>query len=103
MGTFVEMDPEVAARAIEGYDDVLSTEVRKQDAFHRQFSCANGCGQLQKEYDAKTCFPEGGEDLLARALLRCPICGYLIDPETRIILEQGNPLRGEENLPIIGG
>lgn len=100
MGVFKEMDPELAQRLIEGYHDELSSEVRVQDAFYRQFSCPNCEGDLQREIDAKTCFRGGA--IVAKALLRCDLCGYLIDPETRIVLSSGNPAKVPEEIPIIG-
>ena len=100
MGTFKEMDPEVAWRLIEGYQDELTPEAKKQEAFYRQFRCQNCRTELQQEIDAKTCFRNGA--ILPKALLRCALCGYLIDPETRIILSSGNPAQVPEELPIIG-
>lgn len=101
MGVFKELDPGVAMRMVEGYQDDLSTEARVQDAFYRQFQCPNCNVELQREIDAKTCFRGGS--LLPKALLRCGLCGYLIDPNTRIVLSSGNPAAVPEEVPIIGG
>lgn len=98
MGVFKEMDPALASRLIEGYQDELSAEARVQDAFYRQFVCPNCQVELQREIDAKTCF-QGG--LIARALLRCGLCGYLIEPESKIILSSGNPAKVPEEIPLI--
>lgn len=100
MGVFKEMNPEIALRLIQGYDDELSSEARVQDAFYRQFRCANCDVELQREIDAKTCFRGGS--LLPKAILRCALCGYAIDPDTRIIISSGNPAAVPEEVPLIG-
>jgi len=100
MGVFEEMDPELALRLIEGHEDELLTEAKKQDSFYRQFQCPSCKVGLDREIDSKICFR--GDTLLAKALLRCGLCGYLIDPETQIILASGNPAKVPEEIPIIG-
>ncbi len=100
MGVFQEMDPELALRLIEGYQDELSPEAKKQETFYRQFRCKNCQTELQQEIDAKTCFRNGA--ILPKALLRCALCGYLVDPETGLILSSGNPAKVPEEIPIIG-
>lgn len=85
---FKEMDPEVARRAIQGHEDVLGPAHRAQEAFYRQFRCPTCNVPMEKEFRSRNAF--NGEDLLPRALLRCPLCRYLLEPHSNITLEVGN-------------
>jgi hypothetical protein len=103
MGVFKELDPAIALKLIEGFQDELSPEAKKLDTFYRQFKCPRGCGDLQKEFDIRHTFSD--ENFLTpRALLRCSNCRYLIDPHSALVLDSGNPAKiPVEVLPIIGG
>ena len=91
VGAFKEMDPKLAQKLIEGIEDELAPEARAQDALYAQFRCPRGCGVLQREHDPRHAF--SGDTLVARALLRCPNCRYLVDPHTNIVLESGSPAK----------
>lgn len=95
MATFKELDPELALKLVEGYDDVLAPEAEELDGMYKSFTCPRGCGELQKEYDPKHAFSDG-DVMTPRALLRCPSCRYLIDPHSRVTLEVGDPARAAE-------
>jgi len=102
MGVFQEMDPELALRAIEGYQDELSPERAKQVEFYRGFSCPRCQCSLNEEIDAKTTF--SGDGLIPKALLRCSNCSYAIEPHTNLIVSYGNAAKTPvEIIPIIGG
>jgi hypothetical protein len=101
MSVFIELDPNVARAAIEGYEDVLSAEARELDRLYATFKCPRGCGRLQREIDARHTFSDENY-LTGRALLRCKNCSFLIDPHTRIVLESGNASKiPVESSPII--
>lgn len=90
MGNFKELDPEVVRKLLEGYQDELAPEEKKNAAFYRQFKCTRGCGDLQREFDMRHAFADP-DVLTPRALLRCPHCRYLMDPFTGLVIEVGDP------------
>jgi hypothetical protein len=92
---FKTMDPELAWKAIEGYEDVLSAERRTLDAFYRQFKCKRCGSNCRKEMVKGHVF---GEELVPRSCLRCLACQCLFDPHTGLILEVGEPADG---VPIL--
>lgn len=102
MRVYKEMDPEVARRLIEGYEDELTPAMNAQDAFYKKFRCPRcKCG-LQKEIDIRTAFT--GDGLIPKSLLRCANCRYLIDPHTNLVVEFGDASKIPiEAVPTIGG
>lgn len=94
---FVELDPEVALKAIEGYENELDGELASLAAFYRQFVCPRCHGEMRREIAA------GGERgghafadknyVTPRALLRCisTECGCLFDPHSGMLVERGRP------------
>ena len=97
---FVEMDPALAWKAIEGYQNELAAEKRKLDAFYRQFKCLVCKGAVQQETHSKHCFSDP-DTIVPRALLRCLDCAMLFDPHSGLVVEKGDP-DNLLNLPIIG-
>jgi hypothetical protein len=101
MPVFKEMDPELCRRAIEGYEDQLAPAHKAQEAFYRQFRCPRCETSLQKEFNGRTAFDS--DSIIAKALLRCGECGYLIEPHTNIVVETGNPAKAPvAAIPIVG-
>lgn len=98
---FIEMDPKLAFKAIEGYQNELGPEKRKLDAFYRQFVCKRCGGAVQKETASWRHAFGDPEILTPRAVLRCTQCRMLFCPHTGIILENGNP-DAVLNVPIVG-
>lgn len=90
---FVEMDPEVVLRLVDGVEDILTPAVRKLDAFYRQFKCPTCGGGCSKEIQVG---PNGGhafsdpDSPVARCLLRCQVCSTLFDPHSGLLLERGD-------------
>jgi hypothetical protein len=94
---FVELDPEVARKAIEGFENELDGELVSLAAFYRQFTCPRCKGEVRREIAA------GGEQgghafadknfMTPRSLLRClsPDCSCLFDPHSGMIVERGKP------------
>ena len=101
MAVFSEMDPAVALAAIEGYEDELTEEATSLDKMYASFTCPRGCGRLQREIDPRHTFSDSSY-LVGRALLRCSVCQYLIDPHTRIVLDSGDASKMDlETSPIL--
>jgi hypothetical protein len=101
MPAFKELDPEVALAAIAGYEDVLTEEGQRLDAFYRAFRCPRGCGPLNREHDPAHTFSDPNT-LVPRSLLRCKNCGYLVEPHTNVVLDSGNAGKIElDSSPII--
>ena len=101
MAAYKELDPEVARKAIEGFEDVLSPQVEKLDQLYQSFSCPRGCGALQRQNDPRTTFSDP-DTLVPRSLLHCNNCGFTIEPHTRVVLESGNASKiPVESSPII--
>lgn len=100
MPVFSELDPELAWKLIEGYEDTLSPEAKAQEAFYRQFRCPRCKQPMNKEFDGRHAF--SGDSLVARALLRCGGCDLLLEPDTGLVLESGNPAKAlTETTPVI--
>lgn len=89
---FIEMDPELVLKAIEGYENELAGEAAKLEAFYRQFTCKR-CGSrlLNKEVTVAHAFADDST-LVPRSLLRCQTCGFLFDPHSGLTLEIGHDL-----------
>jgi len=95
--SFVELDPAVAHKAIEGFENELDGELISLAAFYRQFVCPRCRGEMRREIAA------GGERgghtfadknlVTPRSLLRClsPDCSCLFDPHSGLIVERGAP------------
>lgn len=91
---FVELDPEVALKAIEGFENELDPELASLAAFYRQFTCPRCKGEVRKEVAAGE---KGGHAfadknfVTPRSLLRCLDCACLFDPHSSMIVERGKP------------
>lgn len=103
----IEMDPELARRAIEGFENELDGDAAKLEALYRQFKCPRCDGPWQKEFMREHAFADPGH-LVARAVLRCRICRCLFNPHVLdgkgvpMILELGNPAKALPDIPILG-
>jgi hypothetical protein len=85
----VEMDPLLAWKAIEGYQDELSGEAKALEAFYRQFRCKRCEGPVRKEINGKHAFSDPNV-LVPRSLLRCTQCQFLFDPHSGLAVEMGD-------------
>ena len=97
---YVEMDPAVVMKLLEGYKDELSPEAKKLEAFYKQFICPRCGGACSKELLKNHAFADP-DTLIPRAVLRCKQCSCLFDPFTGIRLEQGNIGKVQPDIPII--
>jgi|SRR5688572_11069602 len=101
MGPMKELDPEVARKAVEGYEDVLGAEAKALDDLYSTFKCPRGCGALHREIDSRHAFADPNI-LVPRSLLKCHNCGYLIEPHSRVVIESGDASKiPVESSPII--
>jgi hypothetical protein len=85
---YIEMDPALAWKSIEGYQNELDAEQKGLDAFYRQFKCKQCGGPLQKEFLTKHAFSDPNT-MNPRAVLRCTLCKWLFDPHSGLVLEVG--------------
>lgn len=89
MAVFKELDPELHLKLIEGYTDELTPEAKKLELFYRLNSRCKRCGEsMQKEFDGRSAWES--DDVLPHALLRCPNCGFLLEPFTGLVVESGS-------------
>jgi len=84
MGIFKELNPEEVWKAIEGYKDVITPEIKKEEAFFRNTPCPT-CDQAstQSFINPKAPFSPGA--ILPNKLLRCLVCSTEFDPHSGII------------------
>lgn len=97
---FVEMDPELIWKAIEGYTNELAPEQKALDAFYRQFRCPRCGSTCRKETLLNHAFADP-DSLVPRSVLRCNTCEALFDPHSGIRLEMGNPYKAPPDIPIL--
>ena len=105
MPSFVEMDPELALKAIEGHENALEPENRKMEAFYRQFVCPRCEGKCEKHFiSAQHAF--GAESIVPRYALKCVSCGCVFDPHANnLIVELGSQDKYIEQMmgtPVVG-
>lgn len=99
--SYQELDPELAWKAIEGYQNELDPEQKALDAFYRQFRCKRCSGPVRKEYLTQHAFSDA-ETMGPRACLRCTLCKCLFDPHNGVILELGDMTKTPQGTPLIG-
>jgi hypothetical protein len=89
MSVFKELDPEVIRKALEGYSDILTPEAARLESLYKSKKCPRCLSGLQKEFDPRHVFAD--QDVsVPRALLRCAICRYCVDPHSNLIIEYGD-------------
>lgn len=101
---FVELDPEVAQKAIEGHTDVLTGESLKAEALYRQHTaCPNGCGPTMEKAGAHPNFAFGDSNwLIPRCIMKCYACGCTKNPFDGMIIEVGDKNKARYgDVPII--
>lgn len=96
----VELDPAIAWKAIEGYQNELAPEATKLEALYRQVGCPR-CGESgQKEFNIHHAFADKST-VVPRALLRCTRCQCLFNPH--ILDPKGQAMvveRGERGIHL---
>ncbi len=92
MSAVVELDPELAWKAIEGYSNELAPEQRALAALYRNTPCP-GCGGACATEQGGARHAFGGGSLVPRSLLRCGTCRLLFDPHSGVVLERGHVRR----------
>lgn len=89
MPIFVEMDPELTLKLLEGYENELEPEQKGLDAFYRQFRCPRCHGPCDK-YSLGAEHAFGGDTAVSRFGLKCKLCDCVFDPHSGLIVELGN-------------
>lgn len=97
---FVELDPLLALKAIEGYQNELEPEHKSLEAFYRQFRCQR-CGSTCRRESILSHAFASSEYAVPRSVLRCLKCAALFDPHSGIRLELGNPAKAPPEIPLI--
>lgn len=91
--TFRPLDPVLAAKMVEGYQNELEPQRRALEAFYRQSRCPKCKGQCKKEAVAGHAFGDP-DTLVPRSCLRCLTCDLLFDPHSNLVVEMGDvPIR----------
>lgn len=96
----VELDPLLAWKAIEGYQNELGPEQKALEAFYRQFRCPRCGSGCRRETLLNHAFADP-DTLGPRSVLRCNQCSALFDPHSGIRLEMGNPAKAVPDIPLI--
>jgi hypothetical protein len=86
---FVELDPTIALKAIEGYNNDLEPERKALEAFYRQFRCKRCGSPCDKRMVAGHVFADV-ETLVPRCVLRCRRCACTFDPHSGIVIAIGD-------------
>lgn len=86
MGAYKELDPDVVRKALEGQQDLLTPEVRKEEAFLRHCTCPN-CNTSSFETMVNVRKPFSPGVALPNKILRCMGCRAEFDPYTRFIFK----------------
>jgi hypothetical protein len=87
------MDPVLARKLIEGYQNELEPQRKALEAFYRQSRCPKCTGTCQRAYVPGHAFADP-DTLVPRSCLRCQTCDCLFDPHSNIVLELGDvPIR----------
>lgn len=94
------MDPEVAAKLIEGHKDTLSEKVQAEQKFYESLSCPRCGGSVAREMDIVV---DEEERVSTRYMARCRECKCLFNPDLGLIVEMGNLANLEPAIPIIHG
>lgn len=90
---FVELDPDVARKAVEGHEEILTGEYRKAEALYRQHeNCPRGCGQTMQKTAANVSFAFSDPNWrIPRCILKCSHCSCTFNPFDGMIVELGKP------------
>lgn len=90
---FIQLDPEVAQKAIEGYDCSLSAEQVQAEALYRQHvRCPRGCGNTMQKHAGSVAFAFSDPNWnIPRCLMRCHHCGCTVNPFDGMIVDLGKP------------
>ena len=91
-GAVVELSPDIAKKAIQGYKDEITPAATADDAYYRHFKCPSCSSEMLREFvggplGAGVTWVDGC--VTPQALLRCGECKLLMNPRSGIIIEQG--------------
>lgn len=93
MPAFKTMDPALARKLVEGYQNELEPQRKALEAFYRQCRCPKCKGTCRREFVPGHSFADP-DTFVARSCLRCTTCDCLFDPHSNLVLEMGDvPIR----------
>jgi hypothetical protein len=95
---FVELDPAIALKVIEGYKNELEPQRLALEAFYRQFRCKRCGGPCSKQMVSGHVFADA-ETLVPRCVLRCGRCACTFDPHSGIVISVGDGARLTPDAP----
>lgn len=81
MPIFQEMDQDLAAKLIDGYENILAPETKKMEAFYQQVPCPQCGGSCEKVFLSQQ-HAFGGDALVPRYGLKCTKCSCTFDPHS---------------------
>lgn len=93
------MDPEVAKKLIEGYQDTITDKQKKEQQFYDGLSCPRCGSSVNKELHVHS---DRGA-ISTTNLARCSGCKCLYQPDLNLMLEMGNLAHLEPTIPIVRG
>lgn len=82
---FTEMDPEEVTKLLQGVPDIITPEVKKQDAFLRMTPCRS-CGSTTTTPTINKDLPFRRGEILPNRVLLCNKCNAMTDPTTGLII-----------------
>lgn len=97
MGPLKELSTETIRALLEGQEDLLSGEVRKEEAVFRNTPCPE-CRGFQHSPFILSTRPFSPMSPLPKKHLRCLGCGCEFDPETRLVTKASVPLDQVDSL-----
>src|ERR1700722_4852822 len=97
---FKPLDPTLARKAIEGYQNELEPQRKALEVFYRQFRCLRCKSECRKETVSGHTFSDV-DTLVPRSCLRCLSCACLFDPHSGLLLKMGQPGQLPPDIPLI--
>lgn len=88
------LDPTLVRLLVKGEEDILTPRARGREMAISASPCPRCGTELRKSLNVKHVFTP--DEPLPRILAECPECGFCYDPHTGIVLETGNPARGND-------
>ncbi|TXH11747.1 MAG: hypothetical protein E6R04_00505 [Spirochaetes bacterium] len=93
MGVFKEMKSEDVWKAVEGHEDVITPELKKEEAFFRNQVCPL-CRSSNHQSFVNPSTPFAPGAVLPSKFLRCLACSAEFDPYSRMITKAPTDERG---------
>lgn len=89
---FIEMDPDVIRKILEGQKDILTPLAEQREARYRRLTCP--CCQSNDLKPVARTNSDGEivvDGIIPHHRFECRVCDCYWDPETDLVLRTGNP------------